>query len=137
MTNINLIFRMNLFSESTMDDLFEKSDIISFHIPLTDETTYLCNKDFLEKFKKKIYLINTSRGKVVKTATLVEQLENGKVLGLALMCLKMKKLLLKVWQTKTFLHELKRLFQMKNVILSPHIAGWTHESNLKMALSNF
>jgi len=123
--------------ESTMDDLFEQSDIISFHIPLSKETTFLCDKIFLEKFKKNIYLINTSRGKVVKTTDLIEFLEKGKVKGACLDVLEYEKTSFEGIGNENFPPELKKLFQMKNVILSPHIAGWTHESNIKMALALF
>jgi D-3-phosphoglycerate dehydrogenase / 2-oxoglutarate reductase len=128
-------FSDEFVSESTMDDLFLQSDIISFHVPLTAETTYLCDKEFLEKFKKNFYLINTSRGKVVKTADLVEFLESGKVLGACLDVLENEKSSFESLANDKLPNELKRLFQMKNVILSPHIAGWTHESNLKMAMT--
>ncbi|HEY9115209.1 MAG TPA: NAD(P)-dependent oxidoreductase, partial [Bacteroidales bacterium] len=122
-------------SEATMEDLYEQCDIISFHIPLTDETTFLCDKDFLKKFKKNIYLINTSRGKVVKTADLLEFMETGKVKGACLDVLEFEKSSFEGIGNEHIPSELKKLFRLKNVILSPHIAGWTHESNLKMAMT--
>lgn len=128
-------FSDEFVSEATMKEIFQNCDIISFHVPLTAETTYLCDKDFLKKFKKNIYLINTSRGMVVKTADLVEFLESGKVTGACLDVLENEKSSFESLSNDQLPNELKRLFQMKNVILSPHIAGWTHESNLKMAMT--
>lgn len=122
-------------SESTMEEIFQQCDILSFHVPLTAETTFLCDKEFLEKFNKKIYLINTSRGKVVKTTDLVEFLESEKVMGACLDVLENEKSSFESLKNENLPVELKKLFQMKNVILSPHIAGWTHESNLKMAMT--
>lgn len=128
-------FSDDYVQESTMDDLFEQCDIVSFHVPLTDETTYLCDKKFLEKFKKNIYLINTSRGKVVKTADLLEYLKTGKVIGACLDVLEFERTSFEGLANENIPPELKELFQMRNVLLSPHVAGWTYESNLKMALT--
>lgn len=119
--------------ESTMHDLFSQSDILSLHVPLTAETTYLCDKRFIEKFDKNIIVINTSRGKVVNTADLVACLESGKVQGACLDVLEFEKTSFEKLDSESFPPDLKKLFQLKNVILTPHIAGWTHESELKMA----
>jgi D-3-phosphoglycerate dehydrogenase len=121
--------------ESTMEELYSQADIVSFHVPLTAETTYLCNNEFLKKFEKNIYILNTSRGKVVRTSDLVKQLESGKVLGACLDVLEYEKFSFENLDSEHFPAELKKLFQMKNVIFSPHIAGWTHESNIKMAMT--
>src|ERR1700722_3727593 len=67
--------------EATLQELFEKADILSLHIPLTDETRYMVDGAFLGKFKKNIYVINTARGKVLKTDDLVQAMKDGKVLG--------------------------------------------------------
>jgi D-3-phosphoglycerate dehydrogenase len=70
--------------EATLEELFERTDVLSLHIPLTDETKYMINSSFLEKFRKNIYVINTARGKALKTDDLVAQIKKGKVLGACL-----------------------------------------------------
>ncbi len=116
--------------ETGMNRLFEECDIVSFHIPLTEETKYLVDKRFINKFRKDIYLINTSRGKIIDTKDLVNGLESGKVKGAALDVLENEK----PW---TYNEEEKllynKLFSMENVIVTPHIAGWTVESREKIA----
>lgn len=76
-------FGTNTFEESSLVDLFNHADILSLHIPLTDETNYMVNDKFLSNFKKPIWLINTSRGKIIETSALVKNMECGKVRGLA------------------------------------------------------
>lgn len=123
----------DLVTESTMDELFENTDILSLHVPLTEETDYLVNDDFLKKFKKNIYLINTSRGRVVKTADLVKNMQEEKVLGAALDVMEYEKLSFENIETAKLPPAFQYLIQADNVILSPHIAGWTIESNYKLA----
>ena len=125
-------FSDDYVKESTMDKLFEKSDIVSLHVPLTVETTYLVNTDFINKFEKDIYLINTSRGKVLRTSDLVNCLKLGKVSGACLDVLEYEGL---SFENVVLPEEFIELIAMKNVVLSPHIAGWTHESNYKMAVT--
>ncbi len=117
-------------TESDMQTLFEKCDIVSLHIPLTKETEFLVNTDFIKSFKKDVYIINTSRGKVLKTHDLVEMLDSGKVRGACLDVLEYEGL---SFETIDLPEEFDSLITKKNVVLSPHIAGWTHESNFKMA----
>ena len=123
----------DLVTESTMDELFENTDILSLHVPLTEETDYLVNDDFLKKFKKNIYLINTSRGRVVKTADLVKNMQEEKVLGAALDVLEYEKLSFENIDKDKLPEDFQYLIAADNVILSPHIAGWTIESNYKLA----
>lgn len=118
--------------ESTMDELFERCDIVSLHVPLTVETEFLVTSEFINKFKNDIYLINTSRGKVLRTRDLVTGLKSGKVLGACLDVLEYEGL---SFEDVILPDEFKKLISMKNVVLSPHIAGWTHESNYKMAVT--
>jgi D-3-phosphoglycerate dehydrogenase / 2-oxoglutarate reductase len=135
-------YRMNFNGENgvkecTMDEIFSESEILSLHIPLTSETEYLVNEEFIQNFTKPFYLINTARGKCVKTEALTEGLKSKKILGACLDVLEYedssfekfnieKAGLLEnpVWQY---------LINSDRVILSPHIAGWTFESNEKMA----
>ena len=77
--------------EAKMEQLFEECDILSLHIPLTEETRYLISSNYLNKFKKNIFLINTSRGKILNTPDLIKALGNGKVLGAGLDVLEYEK----------------------------------------------
>ena len=117
-------------TEVSMSDIFRESDIVSLHIPLTEETNYLVSKDFIRSFEKNIYLINTSRGKVLRVKDLVEAIESGKVLGACLDVLEFEGL---SFENIDLPEEFHKLTQLDNVVLSPHIAGWTHESNFKLA----
>jgi len=102
------------------------------HVPLTDETKYLVDSEFINSFHKDIYVINTSRGKVLKTNDLVNSLKSGKVLGACLDVLEYEGL---SFENMKLPDDIKDMLTMKNVVLSPHIAGWTHESNYKMAVT--
>ncbi|MAZ93853.1 MAG: hypothetical protein CMF58_05485 [Lentimicrobiaceae bacterium] len=122
----------NYVLESTMEKLFDECDIVSLHTPLTDETQDLVNNDFLESFRKNIYIVNTSRGKILNTADLVSALDRGKVIGACLDVIEYEGL---SFEDVNIPKEFKELIKNNNVILTPHIAGWTHESNHKMALT--
>ncbi|HPE34555.1 MAG TPA: 2-hydroxyacid dehydrogenase [Bacteroidales bacterium] len=119
--------------ESTLEELMELADILSLHVPLTDETIWMVDDDFISKFRKPIWLINTSRGKVVRTASLVSALKTGKILGAALDVLEYEKLSFEDIDRANLPEDFKYLIQSDQVVLSPHIAGWTYESNEKMA----
>ena len=125
-------FSDDYVKESTMEDIFRESDILSLHVPLTEETKFLVNNDFLNKFRKKIYVVNTSRGKVLKISDLIESINDGKVLGACLDVLEYEGL---SFEDVKLPEEFRTLTKLRNVVLSPHIAGWTHESNLKMAVT--
>ena len=116
--------------ETSLDSIFEEADVISFHVPLTKETKYFLNKEFIEKVKKDFYLINTSRGMVVNTEDLIEGLETGKVKGAVLDVLENEKL---NSYSSDEMKMYKNLFSMANVVVTPHIAGWTNESKIKIA----
>ena len=117
--------------ESDMQTIFEQADILSLHIPLTEETQYIVKDSFLKQFHKPIYLINTSRGSCLDTKSLVANLNSGKVLGACLDVLEYEKTSFENLSEQT--KELKQLLESDRVILSPHIAGWTEESQLKIA----
>ena len=119
--------------QSTMQEIYKNADIISLHIPLTKETRYLVNKSFIEGFRKKIFLINTARGKCVNTKDLVMKIKEKKILGACLDVLEYEKSSFEQLSEGGDNKELDFLLQSKNVILSPHIAGWTNESNLKIS----
>ena len=119
--------------QSSMEKIYKLADIVSLHVPLTEETKYLVNKDFIEKFAKNIFIINTSRGKCVKTKDLVIKIKDKKVLGACLDVLEYEKLSFEQLSESMDNQDLRFLLESKNVILSPHIAGWTHESYLKIS----
>ncbi len=120
-------------SEVSMDELFAQCDVISFHIPQTEETLYLADESFFASFQKPIYLINLARGKVVKTSALVSALKNGKVLGACLDVLEYEKASFESFFDQEMNDDFKYLLASKNIILSPHVGGWTHESYFKLS----
>lgn len=120
--------------EANMEALYEEAEVVSLHVPLTKETEYMVNDEFISRFKNPFYLINTSRGKVVNTADLVKNIESGKVLGAALDVLEYESLSLENLETENLPAPLRYLYESDKVILSPHIAGWTFESNQRISL---
>jgi D-3-phosphoglycerate dehydrogenase len=115
-------------------ELQQKSDVLSLHIPWTAETDKMINSDFINAFAKPFWFINTSRGKNVVTDDLVEALQSGKVIGAGLDVLEYEKLsfenlFIDNEKPKAF----EYLLQAENVLLTPHIAGWTFESHEKLA----
>ncbi len=119
--------------KSSMENIFKKVDIISLHIPLTEETTYLADDKFVNSFKKGIYLINTARGKCANTKSIVKGIKNGKIKGACLDVLEQEKTSFEDISKERFTPELQYLIDSDKTILSPHIAGWTVESNIKVA----
>ncbi len=113
-----------------LSEIQQRADIISFHLPLNDETQYYCDKEFINKCKKGVIIINTSRGGIVNTKDLLEALQSGQVGGACLDVFENEK-------PHTFTSEedylYQQLYQMDNVILSPHVAGWTQESKKKLS----
>ena len=116
-----------------MEKIFRHSDVLSLHVPLTEETHYLINTDYLKKFSKNIWIINTSRGAVVNTGDLVKGLNSPKVKGAALDVLEYESLSFENLQDKALPEPYRMLAASEKVILSPHVAGWTVESKLKLA----
>jgi len=123
----------NYSYKSTMESIYKEADIVSLHIPLTDETTYLIDDNFINSFEKDIYLINTARGKCTNTKDLVAALENGKIKGACLDVLEYEKTSFENLSQEGFSNDMQYLMNSKNTMLSPHIAGWTIESNVKIA----
>jgi glyoxylate reductase len=105
---------------ASLDDLLAKSDFVTLHVPLSDETRHLINKETLAKMKKGSYLINTARGPVVEEAALIEALNSKQLAGAAL----------DVYEDETNIP--KELLEMQNVITTPHIASATIEARNKM-----
>jgi len=124
----------DIVKESPLDALFEQADIVSLHVPLTSETQGMVNMHFLDKFKKEIYLINTARGKIVNSKDLVSAIKSGKVKGAALDVLEYEKESFESLLEQNRLPETyKYLTASERVILTPHIAGWTIESGIKLS----
>lgn len=119
--------------EAELDMLYDEADIVSLHLPLNDETRYMVNATFINRFKKDIYLLNTSRGKIVKTDDLIQSLQTGKIKGAALDVLEYESTSFQELYTKQLPPAYDFLMKAPNVILTPHIAGWTNEAEEKMA----
>jgi len=118
----------------TLKELKEKADIVSLHTPLTPQTNKFINTKFISEFSKPFWLINTARGKSVVTKDLVSALKEGRILGAGLDVLEFEKSSFEsLFLTDDTPAELKELMTMDNVILSPHVAGWTFESKEKLA----
>ncbi len=120
-------------TEASPDEVFEKTDILSLHVPLTEETNFMVDDAFINRFKKNVYIINTSRGQVLKTSDLVKNMKSGKVPGAALDVLEYEKLSFEGIDKEKLPDDFRYLIESDKAVLSPHIAGWTHESNFKMA----
>jgi D-3-phosphoglycerate dehydrogenase len=123
----------NYPQESSMETINKEADIISLHVPLTDETTYLVDDNFINRFVKNFYFINTARGKCVNTKHLVKALVNGKIKGACLDVLEYEKTSFENLSKDGLTSDMQYLMNAQNTILSPHVAGWTHESNIKIA----
>lgn len=126
-------FSQDHVAEVDLATLQAKSDIISLHVPLTDETTYMVNRQFIDALAKPVYLINTARGMVVDTRALVDGLKYGKIAGAALDVLEYEDISFEELKPADFPAPFHYLTSCDNVILSPHIAGWTHESSRRHA----
>ena len=114
--------------ENSMEQIVKYSDVLSFHIPLTRETKQMVDDEYLLHFKKPIFLINTARGEIVNTQAVLRSINSGKILGAGLDVLEIEKypaLAEQSWY--------KELIQNQNVILSPHVAGWTFDSYRKIS----
>ena len=113
----------------SLEELQKEADVLSLHIPYVPANLHFVNESFLNSFQKNIWLLNSSRGEIVNIKNLISALKSGKIKGAALDVLENEKL-------NTFSEEqmlnFEFLIQANNVILSPHIAGWTHESYIKI-----
>ena len=126
-------FSDGIVEEVPLSRVFDEADIISIHIPYEAGNHYLVDKQFLSQFRKPIFLVNTSRGLVLKTQALVEALKTGQIAGAALD--------VHEYEEQSFAHldpnDLPEPFQYlrkaKNVVLNPHIAGWSHEAKKRHA----
>lgn len=126
-------FSNGFVTEASLEELYLLADIISIHLPLTSETKDYINDGFLSSFRKNIYVINTARGQCLNTADLVKHLESGKVIGACLDVLEYESLSFEQLDASALPAPMQYLLKSDKVILTPHIAGWTHESNYKMS----
>ena len=118
-------------TQVSLQELQENADILSLHTPLTEDTLYMIDEEFISKMKKNFYFINTARGKNLKTCALVNALKSGKIKGACLDVLEYEKTSFENLETKN--GDLEYLLNSEKVIITPHIAGWTHESKIKLA----
>ena len=123
-------FSKEYIKEASFEQVCRYADVISFHIPLTDETHYLANNDFFRSLKQRPWILNTSRGQIVNTQDLKNAILNGDIAGAGLDVLENEKL-------SSYTNEERSLFtwllDQPNVIITPHIAGYSHEAFLKMS----
>lgn len=124
-------FSHNHVKEANLDDICRHANVISFHVPLTEETRYMANADFFSALKQKPFIINTSRGPVVQTSALINALQQNMIAGAALDVLENEQL---SSHTDAQKEEMLYLTKQPNVILTPHIAGYSAEAFNKMSM---
>lgn len=118
----------------SLTELQQKTDVLSLHLPWTPETDKMVNTDFINAFTKAFWILNTSRGKNIVTADLVKALQSKKISGAGLDVLEYEKLSFEtLFQEKNTPEAFQYLLNADNVLLSPHVAGWTFESHERLA----
>lgn len=118
-------FSNDRVSEVSTNDIFREADIVTLHLPLDSQTKLMVNSDFLQSFVRKIILLNTSRGLIVNTIDVLNALENGKILGFGADVLEQENLHQMSVSGQNWFNG---LIGRKDVLLTPHVAGWTSES---------
>lgn len=118
-------------TQVSLEELQKRADILSLHIPLTAKTHYLIDENFISTMEKNFYFINTARGKNLKTKALVQAIEAGKILGACLDVLEYEKSSFENLEVEN--SDLQFLLDSEKVIVTPHIAGWTSQSKIKLA----
>ncbi len=123
-------FGYDYIKEANLDQVCRYADVISFHVPLTHETRYMADEAFFNALTQKPFIINTSRGSVIKTAALIKALQNKTIAGAALDVLENE-----VLSSYSALEkeEMNYLTKQPNVLLTPHIAGYSNEAFYKMS----
>ena len=120
-------------TQVSLEEFFQRAEIVSLHTPQTPETSKMINAQFIHNFQHSFYFVNTARGKSVVTKDLVNAMKMGKVLGAALDVLEFEKSSFEKLIVSDLPEEFQYLIQAENVVLAPHIAGWTHQSKVKLA----
>jgi D-3-phosphoglycerate dehydrogenase len=123
-------FAKGNIQEASLEQVCRYANVISFHVPLTAETRHMANNDFFNALEQRPYFINASRGKVHDTAAVIKALQDNKIAGAALDVLENEKL---DTYSPAQKEQLQWLLAQNNVIVTPHIAGYTHEAFYKMA----
>ncbi|WP_288459775.1 2-hydroxyacid dehydrogenase [uncultured Chryseobacterium sp.] len=118
-------------TQVSLEELKERAEVVSLHIPLTEQTYYLVDGSFISEMKNNFYFVNTARGKNVETKSLVEAIKAGKVKGACLDVLEYEKSSFENLETEN--EDLQYLLESEKVIVTPHIAGWTVQSKEKLA----
>jgi D-3-phosphoglycerate dehydrogenase len=120
-------------AESTLEELQNTCEVVSFHVPYNEETHYYFNSSFLAECKNPIWLINTSRGKVIETSAVNEGLNSGAILGAGLDVLEFESSSFSNEAIESKPSSFDALTKHSNVILTPHVAGWTEESYVRLS----
>jgi D-3-phosphoglycerate dehydrogenase len=119
--------------EVSLQELYDRADVISFHIPQNEETRYWANAGFFEAVRQPFFLLNLSRGKIVETTALLQAMETGKVLGAGLDVLEFEKASFEDLFGSDMPAAFSALLASPKVILTPHVGGWTEESYFKLS----
>lgn len=119
--------------ECTLEAIQQQADILSFHIPQNKETKYLFNQDFLQQMQKPFYLLNLSRGKIVETEVLIRGLQLGRIKGAGLDVLEYEQKSFEAFFDREMPPAFQALIKQENVVLTPHVGGWTTESYVNLS----
>lgn len=126
-------FWSDFVQEATMEQVFQQADVVSLHLPMNEETHFLVNAKWINQFQKPFYLINTSRGSIVNTNDVLDALDDGRMLGACLDVLEFETENLKMPALEALPEAASRLAAHPKVLLTPHTAGLTEQSYMKLS----